>query len=97
MTQVSRYGHMLKMKLDKMRMHVTARYKVDGSVLNDTIQAEMVGVETRLELESPEPPERIARVVRNAERGCFVMQGLMKPVPVTGTTVLNGRPIDTPG
>jgi hypothetical protein len=97
MTQVSRYGHMLKMKLDKMRMHVTARYKVDGSVLNDTIQAEMVGVETRLELESPEPPERIARVVRNAERGCFVMQGLMKPVPVTGTTVLNGRPMDTPG
>jgi hypothetical protein len=32
-------------------------------------------VETRLELESPEPPEKIARLVRNAERGCFVMQG----------------------
>ena len=95
MTQVSRYGHMLKMKVDKMRMHVIARYKVEGSVLNDTIQGEMVGVETRLEVESPEPPEKIARLVRNAERGCFVMQGLLKPVPITGTTVLNGQPVET--
>ncbi len=95
MTQVSRYGHMLKMKVDKVRMRVTARYKVEGSVLNDTVQADMVGVETRLELESPEPPEKIARLVRNAERGCFVMQGLVKPVPVTGTTVLNGAAMET--
>jgi len=29
--------------------------------------------------------------VRNTERGCFVMQGLMKPVPITTTTVLNGE------
>ena len=80
-------------------MHVTARFKVEGSVLGDTIQADMVGVETRLELESPEPPEppeKIARLVRNAERGCFVMQALMKPVPITGSTVLNGTPMETP-
>ncbi len=93
MTQVSRYGHMLKMKMDKVRMHVTARYKVKGSVLNDTVQAEMVGVETRLLLESPEPPEKIARLVRTAERGCFVVQGLLRPVPITATTVLNGQPL----
>jgi hypothetical protein len=86
---------MLKMKVDKVRMHVTTRFKVEGSVLNDTIQGEMVGVETRLELDSPESPEKIARLVRNAERGCFVMQGLIKPVPVTGTTILNGTPVDT--
>jgi len=82
---------MLKMKVDKARMHVTARYRVDGSVLNDSVQATMVGVETRLELESPEPPEKIARLVRNAERGCFVMQGLQKPVPIASATVLNGQ------
>ena len=91
MTQVSRYGHMLKMKVDKLRMHVTARYKVEGSVLNDTVQAEMVGVQTRLELESPEPADKVARLVRNAEKGCFVMQGLLKPVPITGVTILNGK------
>ena len=53
MTQVTRYGHMLKMKVDRARMAVVARYKVEGSVLNDTIDADMVGVETRLELEPP--------------------------------------------
>jgi hypothetical protein len=85
---------MLKMTVGKARMHVSARYKVEGSILNDTVQADVVGVETRLELESPEPPDKVARLVRNAERGCFVMQGLLRPVPVTGVTVLNGRPLD---
>ena len=91
MTQVSRYGHMQKMKVDKVRMHVAARYKVEGSVLNDSVRAEMVGVETRLELDSPEPPEKVARLVRNAENGCFVMQGLLQPVPIASATVLNGK------
>jgi organic hydroperoxide reductase OsmC/OhrA len=90
MTQVSRYGHMLKMTVNGMRMRVTARYRVDGSVLNDTIQGQMLGAETTLEIDSPDPPDLIARVVRNAERGCFVMQALQNPVPVTGRTVLNG-------
>jgi organic hydroperoxide reductase OsmC/OhrA len=90
MTQVSRYGHMLKVTVRNMRMTVRGRYRVDGSVLNDTVQARMVGAETVLEIESPDPPELIARVVRNAERGCFVMQALAQPVPVTTRTTLNG-------
>lgn len=90
MTQVSRYGHMLKVTVNGMRMRVTARYRVDGSVLNDTIQGRMLGAETTLEIDSPDPPDLVARVVRNAERGCFVMQALLNPVPVTGRTLLNG-------
>ena len=93
MTQVSRYGHMLKVSVDRMRMRVRASYRVTGSVLQDTVQAEMVGAETVLEVESPETPERVARVVRNAERGCFVMQALLRPVPVSGSTLLNGVPL----
>ena len=67
------------------------RFRVTGAVLNDTIDAEMLGAETTLELESPDPPERVAKVIRNAERGCFVMQALLRPVPVTGRALLNGR------
>jgi hypothetical protein len=93
MTQVSRYGHMLKVTVNGMRMRVTARYGVEGSVLNDTIQGRMLGAETTLEIDSPDPPAQVARVVRNAERGCFVMQALLQPVPVTGRTVLNGAPL----
>ena len=93
MTQVSRYGHMLKVTVTSMTMHVKASFRVTGSVLEDTIEGEMLGAETRLELESPDPPERVARVVRNAEQGCFVMQALLRPVPVTAQTILNRDPL----
>ena len=93
MTQVSRYGHMLKVTVTRMTMRVRTNFRVSGAVLNDTIDAEMLGAETTLELESPDPPERVAKVIRNAERGCFVMQALLRPVPVTGHSLLNGRPL----
>jgi hypothetical protein len=95
MTQVSRYGHMLKVTVTRMTMRVRTRFRVSGAVTNDTIDAEMLSAETTLELESPDPPERVAKVIRNAERGCFVMQALLRPVPVTGHSVLNGRPLAT--
>ena len=96
MTQVSRYGHMLKVTIDRMRMKVTARYRVQGSVLNDTVEAEMLGADTVLELDSPDDPARVARVVRNAERGCFVMQALQKPVPIMSRATLNGAELEAP-
>ena len=97
MTQVSRYGHMLKVTVTRMTMHVTTHFRVTGAVLDDTVEAEMVGAETTLELTSPDPPERVAKVVSNAERGCFVMQALLRPVPVTGRTFLNREPLTLPG
>jgi uncharacterized OsmC-like protein len=84
---------MLKMQVNKVRMHVTTHFRVDGSVLADSIQSEAVGIETRLEIDSPESPEKISRLIRTAERGCFVMQALLKPVPITSTTLLNGQPL----
>lgn len=95
MTQVSRYGHMLKMQIDHVRMHITTHFQVNGSVLADSIEGEAMGFETHLEIDSPEPPDKIARLVRNAERGCFVMQALLKPVPMTSTTSLNGQALTT--
>jgi len=88
---------MLKVSVGRMRMRVRTSFRVTGSVLQDTVQGEMVGAETVLELESPDAPERVAKVVRNAERGCFVMQALIRPVPVTGHTVLNGQALSRDG
>jgi hypothetical protein len=95
MTQVSRYGHMLKVTVTvtAMRMRVRARYRVTGSVLGDSVMASMLGAETALEIDSPDPAARVAKVVRNAEHGCFVMQALLQPVPVMSQTVLNGMPL----
>ena len=90
MTQVSRYGHMLKVTVTAMRMRVRARYRVTGSVLDESVMAAMLGAETTLEIDSPDAAALVAKVVRNAERGCFVMQALLQPVPIVSKTVLNG-------
>jgi hypothetical protein len=84
---------MLKVSVGRLRMRVKATYHVTGSVLNDTIRGEMVGAQTVLEVESPDPPEKVARVIRNAERGCFVMQALLRPVPIDSSVLLNGKPL----
>jgi hypothetical protein len=85
---------MMKVAIDKARVYVTAHFKVEGSVLAQTVRSSLDEVKTRLEVESKEPPERIVGVIRNAENGCFVMQALLNPVPVTSSVLLNGGGLD---
>src|SRR6266581_683889 len=49
--------------------HVTMRNKSEGSALQGTVQANCLGFESKLELESDESPERIQQLLRNAEHG----------------------------
>ena len=85
---------MMKTKIAKAKVFVKARFKSEGSVLRETIQAEGLGFETRCELESKEPTEKVAAVVRNAERGCYVMQTILKPTPIEREFTLNGSAFD---
>jgi len=81
---------MMKVSVNKARVHVAMRNQQEGSVLQGTVKAGCLGIETRLEMESDEPPERVAAMVRNAENGCFSMQALLEPVRFTSTITLNG-------
>jgi len=94
LTQISRYGEMMKTKIDKARVFVKAKFKSEGSVLAETVRAAGLGFETRLELDSAAPAELVAAVVRNAENGCYVLQSLLRPVPVERSFVLNGAAFD---
>jgi hypothetical protein len=85
---------MLKTHIDKAKVFVTACFKNEGSVLRETVQAEGLGVETRCEITSSEPVEKIAKVVRNAEAGCYVIQTIRNPTPVKSEYALNGAPLD---
>ena len=85
---------MLKTHIDKAKVFVTARFKNEGSVLSETVQAEGLGVETRCEISSAESPEKIAKVVRNAEAGCYVIQTIRKPTDVKSEYTLNGAVFD---
>ena len=85
---------MMKTKIDTARVFVKAKFKSEGSVLAETVKAESLGFETRLELQSEESPERVSAVVRNAENGCYVLQSLLRPVPVKRKFALNGSEFD---
>jgi len=88
---------MMKTKISKARVFVKAKFKSEGSVLAETVQAGSLGFETRLEVESDEPAERVAAVVRNAENGCYVLQTILRPVPVERKFTLNGKAFDPGG
>jgi organic hydroperoxide reductase OsmC/OhrA len=85
---------LLKTHIDKAKVFVMARLKNEGSVLRETVQAEGLGVETRCEITSDESPEKIAKVVRNAEAGCYVIQTIRKPTEVKSEHTLNGAAFD---
>ena len=85
---------MLKTHIDNAKVFVTARFKNEGSVLRETMQAQGLGVETRCEIASAEPPEKIAKVVRNAEAGCYVIQTIRQPTEVKSEYLLNGAAFD---
>jgi hypothetical protein len=85
---------MMKTHINKAKIAVKARFKSDGSVLRETVQAVGLGFETRCELQSPETAEKVATVVRNAENGCFVLQSILNPVPVERKFTLNGAEFD---
>ena len=85
---------MMKTKIEKARIGVKARFKSEGSVLAETVKAQGVGFETQLELDSSETPEKIAAVIRNAEKGCYVLQSILNPVPVERKYRLNGSELE---
>jgi hypothetical protein len=85
---------MMEVHIDKAKIFVKARFKSEGSVLRETLQAVGLGFEVQCELKSSEPVEKVAAVVRNAENGCYVMQTILKPTPVEREFTLNGSAFD---
>jgi hypothetical protein len=85
---------MLKIHIEKAKVYVTARFKNEGSALRETVHAEGLGVETRCEIASVEAPEEVAKVIRNAEAGCYVIQTIRRPTKVKSSYTLNGKIFD---
>ena len=94
LTQLVRYGRMLKVSYTGLRCHVAAHYTSEGSVFAGTISSTCHAIETRVEIDSDDDPAYLAALVRNAEGGCYAQSTLTRPVDVVGTVVLNGDPFD---
>ncbi|MBI4464472.1 MAG: OsmC family protein [Acidobacteria bacterium] len=90
---MSLYATLLKIRVGKLRAKVRTRFWGEGSVRAETVRTGCAGIETTLEMESDEDPAQIAKLARVAEAGCFVIQTLKNPAPVTYRVVLNGKPL----
>lgn len=94
MTQLHRYSEMMKVSLRDTRITVRSGFRTDGSVLKGTVRASLVDFAVEFDVDSDDPPERVAKVIDAAEAGCFVMQAITRPTEVSRTVRLNGKTLD---
>ncbi len=87
-------GKILKLQVDDVRVHVTTRFHIEGSALAGTMQSRVHEFDCRVTVSSPEPAEKIAKLIRLGEDTCFVMQSLLNPVKVNSSATLNGRALE---
>jgi hypothetical protein len=85
------------MTIKKASCHVEGDYLLSGSVLKGTVNVKHRGFRTHLEVESDEPRERLAHLIRCAKNGCFAEQLIVQPVPLQSTVVVNGEPLALEG
>jgi hypothetical protein len=82
---------MMKMKVTKASCKVRFRKFLGGSVLKGTVYNRWDGVDTHLAIESDEPAEKLAHLVRNAKNGCFAEGLITQAVPLNSTVEVNGQ------
>jgi hypothetical protein len=51
-------------------------------------------IKTELALDSNEPPERVAQLIKMAEATCFTLAALRQPSPVSLEATVNGQLFD---
>jgi hypothetical protein len=77
-----------------VRIKITARYSRAGSVIAGNASTTCDSIKTELALDSDEPPERIAQLIKMAEATCFTLTALRNPSPVALEAMVNGQPFD---
>ncbi len=84
------------MKLELKQVHIdqVMRFFRKGSILGGTIHSGSLGIEVRVDVESDEPRDKIARLVRVAQESCFTHGAIAHPVPVETDVRLNGQPLE---
>jgi hypothetical protein len=93
LTQLSRFGTITKLNIKSIRLKQITRFFMKGSALQGTLRGGALGLETQIEVESSEPPEKIRHLIKMGEQTCFTLQSLVNPVPVKTSVILNGEPL----
>jgi organic hydroperoxide reductase OsmC/OhrA len=90
-SHVSQVATKKKLVIRNERVRVVGHFHEQGSVLSGTAKGFCDGFEVEVEIESDEPPEVIAKLVRLARQMCFTEQALAGNTAVKVTPRLNGQ------
>lgn len=93
LTQLSRSGQVLKLRIDDVRMQVTTRFHIQGSILKGTLASRPLEFDATIELDSQESRKELVRLLRVAEESCYVLQSLLAPVRVKSSYIVNGEAV----
>lgn len=94
LTQIVRYGRMLKVEYTDARVRVRGHWTSEGSVLAGTINSQCQAIETHVEIESDDEPAHVAALIRNAKNGCYAESTVTAATPLHSTVQLNGKDFD---
>ena len=88
---------MMKMKVSGANCRVVLRKHLGGSVLKGTVFNRWDGVSTYLKVDSDEPAEKLAHMIRNAKAGCFAEGLITQQGPWHSHIEVNGKPFQIEG
>ena len=72
-------------------MTVTPQFSQEGSILADTVESRLLGIDAALEINTKAPREEVAKLVATAERMCFMMDAVREPHDVRTRVTINGE------
>lgn len=83
---------MMKMQVSDPKCRVVMRKHLGGSVLKGTVFNKWEDISTYLTVQSDEPPEKLAHLIKNAKAGCFAEGLITQQVPLHSHIEVNGKP-----
>ena len=93
MTQLGRYAHITKQKLESMRIVQTNGYKQSGAAGPN---AAATAVDTHVYLNADESEDVARKSVRMGEQTCFLHASMREAYPTVLRATLNGKPLPVP-
>ena len=88
---------MMKMEVGGASCRVTFRKHLGGSVLKGTVFNRWESVGTHLKVQSDEPADRLAHLIKNAKAGCFAEGLITQEVLLVSHVEVNGKPFRIEG
>ena len=88
---------MMKMKVSDPQCRVVMRKHLGGSVIKGTVFNKWESISTYLRVESDEPQDKLAHLIKNAKAGCFAEGLITQQVPLESHVEVNGKPFHIEG